>query len=211
MVTILRDPGLPPALLKRIAEDDDILRDYRVKTAMALHPKTPKIVALELIRHLFWRDLLFVIESLRVHPQVRRTAEYLLSEQIPDLTLGEKLSLARLAGRSVIRMMRADQDHRVIKVLLGNTRVTEEDVVFLSSRSGSRQEVLRVVGRTPRWVARPSVRFALVKNPGTPPAVGLGLISGLKVPDLQVLVNSPSVPFVIRRTAERMLSEGRNR
>ena len=77
----------------------------------------------------------------------------------------------------------------------------------MTTRSGAKPAILRIVGRTTRWARRYPVRMALVRNSSTPPGVSLSLLSGLKETDLQALTNLPSVPPVVRRTAERILSE----
>lgn len=211
LIALLRNPSLPQAVLKRICDDDEMISHYRVKAVLVLHPNTPRVAALEMLRHLFWRDLLQVTESARVHPQIRRTAEHLLEEQMDSLKLGEKLSLARLAGRSVIRILRKEQDPSVASVLLNNSRLTEEDVIFMVTRSGVRPDILRTVGRSRRWSQRYPVRLGLVRNVATPPSVSLGLLTGLLDRDLTALAGLPTLPDVVRRTAQRILREGRTR
>jgi hypothetical protein len=211
LVSLLRDPAASPAVLRRVYEDDDLHANYRVKVALVQHPKLPRPVASELLRHLFWRDLAVVIDNARVHAQVRRTAEYLLEEQVEALRLGEKLSLARLAGRSVIRMLRKEHDLSVVNILLTNSRLTEEDVLFMITRSGARPDVLTAIGRSGRWSQRNPVKLALARNPATPPSVTLGFLSGLLDRDLKGLIATPTVPHIVRRTAQRILTEGRSR
>jgi len=211
LVAILRDPAASPEVLRRIYEDNDLVANYRVKVALVQHPKLPRTVASELLRHLFWRDRAVVIDNPRLHPQVRRTAEYLLEEQIDVLQLGEKISLARLAGRGVIRMLRKEHDRSVVTILLTNSRLTEEDVLFMITRTGARPDVLTTIGRSKRWSQRYPVKFRLARNPATPPSVTLGFLSSFLDRDLQALTSTPTVPHVVRRTAKRILTEGRNR
>lgn len=210
LVTLLRDDSVESDLIRRIYDDEELRSDYRVKSAMARHPHTPKVIALELLRHLFWRDLLHVMDSLKVNPHVRRTAEYLLGEQIENLTVGEKLALARQANRSAIRLLRRLPDPKIVRILLTNPRLTEEDVLFITTRGESKGPILRAVGRSPRWARRYPIRLALVRNASTPPAVSLPLVSGLLERDLEALTHMSTVHPAVRKTAARVLREGRS-
>jgi hypothetical protein len=211
LVTLLRNPGLHAGILERVCENDELSSHYRVRAALVLHPGTPRARAMELLYHLFWRDLLQVTESPRVHPQIRRMAEHLLEETLESLTLGEKLSLARMAGRSAIRSLRKGNESAVAEVLLTNTRLTEEDVIFMASRGGSTSAILQIVGRNRRWSQRYPIRLALVRNPSTPANISLGLLTGLLARDLKALAMLPAVPAVVRATARKILEEGRKR
>lgn len=84
------------------------------------------------------------------------------------LTLGERKSLARKPNRELLERLVHDPHPDVIRRLLGNPRITEEDVVRLACKRPARPEVLAEIARTPKWVHRPRVRLALMLNPGTP-------------------------------------------
>lgn len=84
------------------------------------------------------------------------------------LTLGERKSLARKPDRALIERLVHDPHPDVIRRLLANPRITEEDVVRLACKRPARPDVLVEIARTPRWVHRPRVRLALLLNPGTP-------------------------------------------
>jgi len=84
------------------------------------------------------------------------------------LTLGERKSLARKPDRALLERLVHDPHPDVIRRLLANPRITEEDVVRLACKRPARADVLTEIARTPRWVHRPRVRLALMLNPGTP-------------------------------------------
>ena len=71
---LLKDPGLDPELVEGFSGGPRFFQKNVVRVALALHPKLPRVRGLELVRWLWWRDLLRVAVQPSVHPQVRVTA-----------------------------------------------------------------------------------------------------------------------------------------
>ncbi|HEX6836473.1 MAG TPA: hypothetical protein VF334_07855, partial [Polyangia bacterium] len=84
-----------------------------------------------------------------------------------ELTLGERKSLARSRRREMLDRLLRDPDESVLTILLGNPRITEDDVVRLAAKRPGRGDVLAEIARSTRWAHRPRVRIALVMNPAT--------------------------------------------
>jgi hypothetical protein len=137
--------------------------------------------------------------SPRTEPELDPT-----KERIPDyvkgrnLTLGERKTLARRPDRDMIDKLLQDPHPDVIRRLLKNPRLTEDDVVRLAARRPGRPDVLAEIARTPAWVHRSRVRLALMLNPGTPPELAAP-ISGLLVrQELRLVAESTLVPAEVR-------------
>jgi hypothetical protein len=130
-------------------------------------------------------------------------------ERMPDfgkgrpLTLGERKSLARRRDRNLIARVLRDPHHDVIRILLGNPALTEEDVVRLCARRPIAPEVLREVFASTRWIVRYHVRRALVLNPFTPPDVALQLAAHLTDQDARLVADSGELPEALRDTCRR--------
>jgi hypothetical protein len=114
------------------------------------------------------------------------------------LTLGERKSLARRPDRETLLRLFADPHPDVMRRLLGNPRVTEDDVVRLAARRPGRAELLAEIARETRWVHRPRVRMALVMNPATPLEIAARIAGLLLRPELALVVASPGVPAPVR-------------
>jgi hypothetical protein len=111
--------------------------------------------------------------------------------RVPDfglgrpVTLGERKSLARRHDRELIARVLRDPHPDVMRILLGNPRLTENDVLRLCARRPVASEVLREVFRCARWIVRYPIKVALVMNPYTPVDVGLQLVPLLHEQDLK--------------------------
>jgi hypothetical protein len=105
--------------------------------------------------------------------------------QRPKEPVGYRISLARRAMSGALERLLLDPDPRVVRVLLGNPRLAEADVLKLASSRRANSEVLETVAQDDRWVVRYRVKVALVNNPGTPTRVVLGLLPYLMRQDLR--------------------------
>jgi hypothetical protein len=126
------------------------------------------------------------------------------------MTLGERKALARRPERRLLERLVKDGDPRVIRILLGNRRLVEQDVVRMATQRPARPEVLREVGDSSRWISRERVRRALVLNPYTPKATSLRLVPLLKLQELEEVARSSKIPGEVVRAARRLLG-GRGR
>ncbi len=125
-------------------------------------------------------------------------------ERLPDygrgrpLTLGERKSLARRPDRSMMDRLLSDPHPDVIRGLLRNPRVTEDDVVRLAARRPGRAEVLAEVARSPRWVHRARVRLTLLLNPSTPLELAAPITGLLVRQELRLVAEATHVADGVR-------------
>lgn len=138
-------------------------------------------------------------------PEAREGGE----QTVPDfgfgrpLTLGERKALARRNDRDLIARVLRDPHPDVIKVLLGNPSLTEDDVVRLCARRPVPPQVLREVFLTPRWIARYRVRRALIRNPYCPREAALQLAPHLNAQDAREVSESADLHDDVRLACRR--------
>ncbi|HEY8431617.1 MAG TPA: hypothetical protein VIL20_24725 [Sandaracinaceae bacterium] len=124
------------------------------------------------------------------------------------LTLGERKALARRRDRQLLARVLHDPHPDVIRILLTNPALTEDDVLRLCARRPVPPEVLREVFRSTRWIVRYRVRRAIVQNPFAPIDVALQLAVHLDAPDARAIATagdlSPAVRDACRRVAGMM-------
>ncbi len=131
--------------------------------------------------------------------------------RIPDfgrgrpLTLGERKSLARTSDRSLIQRVVRDPHPDVIRILLGNPSLTEEDVVRVCAARPNDPEVLQTVYRHRRWVVRYRPRNAILRNPDTPLDTALLLAPLLRKPELREAATSSELAPVVRLSCKAIL------
>ena len=121
------------------------------------------------------------------------------------LTLGERRALARRPSRAAFDKLLADPHPMVVKNLLANPRLTEDDVVRMVARRPAYPQAIAEVARHAVWSQRARVRMAIVQNPGTPPELSVPLVRLLIRPELAQLVAAPDVPALVRAAARELL------
>ena len=209
LLIALKNPSISGPLIVRISRQKAWIKPYEVKAAIVLHPKTPRAVAMNLVTFLWWRDLVRVVDRTVLPPPLRRTAERILSIRLQELAVGEKVTLARIASRGLIPALRGEEDPLIIRALLHNPRLLEEDALAIACAGRTSGPVLRVLAEDARFAPRPAVQKAIARHRETPVAVALHIVQGLSTRDLKDLVRSPRVPGLVKVAAQRLLEARR--
>ncbi len=116
--------------------------------------------------------------------------------RVPDfgkgrpLTLGERKSIARRRDKTLLDRVLRDPHPDVIRILLDNPAIVEDDVVRLSALRPVQPEVLVQVFRHTRWIIRYRVRHALARNPNTPEDIAVQLVPHLTPSDRRELAHA---------------------
>lgn len=125
------------------------------------------------------------------------------------LTMGERMSLAKGQDRHTLDRLMSDPNPLVIRNLLKNPRLTEQEVVRIAARRPANPRVQEEIYNSPRWVERYEVKVALVRNPYTPPRIGVALVNFLLSSDLLEVKNDPQLHPMLREAANELLKAKR--
>ena len=123
-----------------------------------------------------------------------------------ELTVGERRSLARVPTRKAFEKLLADPHPLVLRQLLENPRLTEDDVVRIAARRPVRPEAVTAIARAERWLKRPRVRLTILLNPGSPPSIAMPLLAACTRSELLEIVQGADTSKVLRGTARELLA-----
>jgi len=206
MIALLRRPvGVP--FLELVAASAPWSERPRVLGAVVLNPLTPRVLAQRLLPNLYWRDLAEIAASPRLDAGVRAKAEGQLKDELPDLRLGEKITLARLATPLLLRLILLETDPRILNAGLENPRLRESDLAAFLQGLEVTRALLETTAASTRWRGSYAVRLALVLQPKTPLPVALAQLTSLVARDLRRLVETPGLPPLIQAAAARVARE----
>jgi len=121
------------------------------------------------------------------------------------LTLGERKALARRSSRAGIDKLLRDPHPAVIRMLLDNPRITEDDVVRLAARRPAYPDVIAEIAKNAEWAQRSRVRMAIVQNPGSPVEIAVPLVRLLIRPELLQVIAAADVAAIVRAAATEVL------
>ncbi|HVR98174.1 MAG TPA: hypothetical protein VMW27_16265 [Thermoanaerobaculia bacterium] len=203
----LRNPYLTAEEVELLARQPRLVSFYEVRRDIALHPKTPEVLALRFVAGLFWRDLVAAGGDSRLRPTVRRAADLQLAARLPELAVGEKVTIARRAGAGLLAHLRQDPSPRVIAALLDNPRLTEGVLAPLVHSERTSPPVLALIAADRRWGARLELRSLLCKNRRTPVETVLRILPTLRKDDLRAIGSDSRLAEAVRRRARLLLGE----
>lgn len=121
------------------------------------------------------------------------------------LTTAEKVVTALKGSREERSVLVRDPNRLVAAAVLGSPRLTDGEVESFASMRNVTDEILRQIGNNREWTKRYGVVSSLVKNPRTPLAISLGMVSRLNPRDIKSLSTDRNVSEVLRRQALKFL------
>lgn len=152
-------------------------------------------------------ELQEAIERVReeVEPEGEQDEWTGLSEaQIRSLPSPLRVKLARGAPRSLRSLLIRDQNPMVATSVLQHSAVTDQEIESASANRNIVEEVLMMISKRREWVGKYAIMHNLVKNPRTPAAVAIRMLSRLSVRDLGLLRRDRNVSDAVRQQANRV-------
>ena len=203
LVGLLRR-AVPLPFLELISSTPPWSEDHRLLASVVLSPRSTRPLGLRLVGSLQWRDLADVAASPRVAAAVKVRAEALLKDQLMELRLGEKITLAKMATPPVLMLLLADTDPKVIEAALINPRLREEDLLTRVRADIPSRTLLEGIVASSRWSERYAIRLAIALHPRAPVALALGQLSALTTKDLARVAEAPDLTPIVQLAAARV-------
>jgi len=196
---LLNRKDLPGEVLEEVARRKPLLKNYRVKRALAFHPRTPRLGSLRLVRELYLMDLMQLALLPGTPAELKRIAEEQLVGRLPQLPLGQKITLARRGTARVVGALLAEGHAQVLPIALDNPGLTEAQVLKALSRGNLPVGVVKAVAQHRKWSHAYNVRLALVRHPGATLSTILAYLPELTVSDLRELAAPGIVSESLRK------------
>ncbi len=187
-----RTRPIPERILREIFSDKLLRKHYPVRLWLFRNKSIPLAVSVSLMATIRRSDLFSSLKDPWLPNPLKARIETHFLEVFPRLPLGEKIAMARLAPKGLIRHLRTLPQRQVVEALLDNYFFTFEDAMFIANFPKTSPEALRALARSARWNQNLEIKNSLLRHPGTPRDV------------LNQLVRSLG-PFQLKRA----LAEGR--
>ncbi|MGA8035754.1 MAG: hypothetical protein WA823_15075 [Candidatus Acidiferrales bacterium] len=204
--TLLSRLDLPAKVLSGIAAKAEWRASEAVRVGLVRHPKTQRRTALTLLRQLFLFDLVKVALAPSTPAEVKRVAEEVMVQRVPQIPIGEKLTLARRGPARVAGAILAEGHPQAMKLALGNSFLTESQVLKVIASAAVPERVIAAIAQHPKWSVQYNVRVALIRNWQTPVPVVLAFLPNLTMRDLKDVAALETVPAHVRRYIEKELA-----
>ena len=193
-LALLQRNDLPPEELEQLSKNSGVIKSRKVKRAVVAHPKTPRYVAVSIIRQLFTFDLMQIALLPTLAGDLKVAAEEALIKRLEAISSGEKLSLARRASGRVAGVLLLVPDPRIIRAALENPRMTEALIVRALARLGASSALVLTVCNHSKWSLRREIRIGLLRNEKTPMGYAMEFARALPVTVLKEVLDSSRLP-----------------
>jgi len=196
---MLERKNLAAEVIEDVARRKVLLKNYRVKKALAFHPRTPRLVSLRLLRDLYLMDLVQIAILPGISAELKRNAEDQLLARLPQLPLGQKITLARRGPARVAGALLAEGHAQIVAIVLDNPYLTEAQILKALAREKLPASVVPAIIAHRKWSIGYNVRLALIRSPAAPLATVLSYLPELTVSDLRELAAPGIVPENLRK------------
>ncbi|HEX4003257.1 MAG TPA: hypothetical protein VHX36_11455 [Candidatus Acidoferrales bacterium] len=185
VVQLLERLDLPANVLGAIGAEGKWAASESVRLGLARHPRTPKRVALAIVRQLYLFDLVRLSLLPSAPADIKRLAEEIVISRVPHIPVGQKLTLARRGPSRVAGALLAEGHAQAVKLALGNPFLTESQVLKALAKAGVPERVVAAIAQHAKWSRQYNIRAALVRNPHTPAACVIEFLPDLTLRDLK--------------------------
>jgi hypothetical protein len=196
-LALLKSADLPADEIEKLNTNTAVMKSRKVRLAVAAHPRTPRRIALRLIRELYTFDLM-QFSFTAAAADLKRIADDLLVARLASITLGERISLARRASASVAAALLADKESRVWRTALENPRITEAALIKAFQRPQVTAAFVEAICHHAKWSVRPEIRLALLRNAHTPLARAIDFARHLPPAQLRDVLHASKLPEKIK-------------
>lgn len=114
---------------------------------------------------------------------------------------------AAVAAEEEIARYLHDPSPGVMRALLENRHLDEDDVLIIVKRNNLPSDILETIFKDKRWAECYPVRLALARNPRSPLSVSLTIARYLRLFDLEEITRSHFIPLVFRHKVEMIINE----
>jgi len=195
----LKDPDLSSEAVEQISRNAAAMKSRKVRLAVAAHHRTPRRIALRVIRECFTFELMQFALTPVAPADLKRVADELLLGRLASITLGERISLARRSSAAVAGGLLLDKEPRVWQTALENPRLTEVAIVKALQKSGATRAFVEAVSHDAKWSTRLEIRVALLRSAHTPMAKVIEFARRIPRPQLQDILHASKLPENVKK------------
>lgn len=126
--------------------------------------------------------------------------------RIMRMGVKDRVRLGQKGDREARNILIRDPNKLVSSAVINNPRITEQEVEMISAMKSLSEDILRQIASNRQWARSYNVMHNLVRNPRTPMANSMTIMSRLQLRDLTALSKNRNVSDNVRRHALRLLA-----
>ena len=135
----------------------------------------------------------------------KKVDEHNIYKIVGSMSMGQKVKLALSGNKSAREVLIKDSNKMISVAVLKNPRITEDEILRLTSSKSTPEDLLRQVAKNKEWVKNYNVKLGIVSNPKTPLAISVKMLDNMYDKDLANIARSKNIPSVLASTARRKI------
>ena len=124
--------------------------------------------------------------------------------RIMKMGMKDRTKLAMKGDREARNILIRDPNRIVAQAVVANPRITEQEIEKIAAMRTVSEDILRQIAINRQWSRSYQVVHNLAKNPRTPIANVLNILSRLQLKDLNALSKNRNISDATRRQALRL-------
>lgn len=124
--------------------------------------------------------------------------------RIMQMGMKDRVKLAMKGDREARNILIRDPNRIVAAAVVQNPRITEQEMEKISSMRSIPEDILRMIANDRQWSRSYAIVHNLARNPRTPIANIMNILSRLQLRDLAALAKNKNVSDAVRRQSQRL-------
>ncbi|MGB7207628.1 MAG: hypothetical protein WBD27_03105 [Pyrinomonadaceae bacterium] len=124
--------------------------------------------------------------------------------RVMKMGMKDRVKLAMKGDREARNILIRDPNRIVAQAVIQNPRITEQEVEKIAAMRSITEDILRQIANSRQWSRNYMIVHNLARNPRTPMANVLTILSRLQLRDLAALSKNKNVSDAVRRQALRL-------
>jgi len=176
-LALLEHRDLPAAAIEALARNSAAKKNRKALVSLAAHPRSPRHVALPMLRNLFAFELMEVALRPSVPADIKRAADENIVARLAAISPGERMTLAKQGSTRVAAALLRDVEERVSGTALNNPRMTEAEIVNSLRNDRHPAHLVDAICRDSKWSLRVEIQAVLLLSPH------ISLVNAMKIAD----------------------------
>ncbi|HKP72115.1 MAG TPA: hypothetical protein VJT82_04200 [Pyrinomonadaceae bacterium] len=128
-----------------------------------------------------------------------------LIRRIMLMSVKDRVKLAMKGDREARAILIRDSNKVVATGVINNPRITDQEVEAIAAMRTVSDEVLRLIAQNRAWARSYAVIHNLARNPRTPIATAITVMTRLYTKDLKQITQNRNISEAVRRQAQRLV------
>ncbi|MCK5236638.1 MAG: hypothetical protein KAR06_06595 [Deltaproteobacteria bacterium] len=128
-----------------------------------------------------------------------------LIARLKEMNVAGKIKLALEGNKEVRETLVKSTNKLVYTAVLKSPRITDDEIIKLTSTKGTSEDILRLISRKREWMANYRIKHTLITNPKTPPGIAIKLLNHLNKKDIEKLAKGRGLSSALSSAAKKVL------